>query len=246
MDMLGLTLGYPLIMGLNASVGTFVPLLWLYGGGMFAGRRLLIAVGTAVANVGIAACSIAGAKRESAAHRAHTVAPSRFVPGLILATASGFLSCLPNIGLTYGARTLKAAHDLGASAAFANNAVWFIFFTFGGVVNVVYCGWLMARNGNARALVSPARLRNWGWALAMGAMWIGSFYLYGIGTAQLGAAGGTIGWPILVSVSIGVGVLCGLGRGEWRAAPVSAKTLLWAGLALIVLAVLIIPFGTVS
>ena len=33
MDMLGLALGYPLIMGLNASVGTFVPLLWLYGGG---------------------------------------------------------------------------------------------------------------------------------------------------------------------------------------------------------------------
>src|ERR1035438_4888200 len=39
MDMLGLTLGYPLIMGLNASMGTFVPLLWLYGHSMFAGRQ---------------------------------------------------------------------------------------------------------------------------------------------------------------------------------------------------------------
>jgi L-rhamnose-H+ transport protein len=244
MDILGLTLGYPLIMGLNASVGTFVPLLWLYGGSMFAGRRLLIVAGTTVAIVGISACSIAGARRESAAHQARSVSHSRFVPGLIIAIASGFLSCLPNIGLTYGAITLRAAHNLGASAAFAGNAVWFIFFSFGGLVNVLYCCWLMIRNRNACALFGAGCVANWWWALAMGAMWIGSFYLYGIGVAQLGAGGGTIGWPILVSLSIGVGVLCGLGRGEWRDAPGNAKALLWGGLALIVLAVLIIPFGT--
>jgi L-rhamnose-H+ transport protein len=77
-------------------------------------------------------------------------------------------------------------------------------------------------------------------------MWIGSFYLYGIGVARLGVGGSTIGWPILVSVSIGVGVLCGLGRGEWRHAPANAKSLLWGGLAFIILAVMIIPFGTAS
>lgn len=246
MDMIGLTLGYPLIMGLNASVGTFVPLLWLYGTSMFAGRRLLIAAGTAVAIVGIAACSVAGARRESHAHRQRSVSRSRFLPGLIIAVASGFLSCLPNIGLTYGVNTLRAAHNMGASAAFAGNAVWFIFFTCGGIVNVLYCCWLMVRRKNLLALFARDRAANWGWALAMGAMWIASFYLYGIGAAQLGAGGGTIGWPILVSLSIGFGVLCGLGKGEWSDAPGPAKTLLWRGLALLILAVLIIPFGTAA
>lgn len=246
MDMLGLTLGYPLIMGLNASVGTFVPLVWIYGSSMFAGRRLLIAAGTAVAIAGISACSIAGARRESAAHRARVVSQSRFVPGLLIAIASGLLSCLPNIGLTFGTNTLRVARNLGASAAFASNAVWFIFFSFGGVVNLVYCCWLMMRNRNVRALFARDRAGNWCWALAMGAMWIGSFYLYGIGTAHIGTAGGTIGWPILVALSIAVGVLCGLGKGEWRDSPGNAKTLLWGGLALIVLAVLVIPFGTGS
>src|ERR1035437_2639373 len=98
MDMLGLTLGYPLIMGLSASIGTFVPLLWLYGESMFAGRRLLISVGTLVAIAGISACSIAGARRESAAHRTRSVSNSRFVPGLLIAVASGFLSCFTNTG----------------------------------------------------------------------------------------------------------------------------------------------------
>jgi L-rhamnose-H+ transport protein len=124
--------------------------------------------------------------------------------------------------------------------------VWLIFFTVGGLVNVLYCSWLMVRHKNARALFATGRIANWGWGLAMGAMWMGSLYLYAIGAARLGAGGPTIGWPILVSVSIGVGVLCGLGRGEWRQAPASAKNLLWAGLALILLAVFIIPFGMAS
>jgi L-rhamnose-H+ transport protein len=246
MDMLGLTLGYPLIMGLNASVGTFVPLLWLYGESMFAGRRLFIAVGTAVAITGIAACSVAGARRESAAPQAQDASRSRFLAGMIIAVTSGFLSCLPNIGLTFGANTLRAARNLGASTAFAGNSVWFIFFTFGGIVNVLYCFWLMVRHGNLRTLFAAGSAVNWLRALTMGAMWIGSFYLYGFGTVKLGASGGSIGWPILVSVSIGVGVLCGLGRGEWNHAPANAKTLLWGGLTFIILAVLIIPFGTAS
>src|SRR5215469_8392190 len=61
MDMLGLTLGYPIIMGLNASIGTCVPLLWMHGTAMFAGRRLFIGAGTAIAIAGICACSLAGA-----------------------------------------------------------------------------------------------------------------------------------------------------------------------------------------
>jgi L-rhamnose-H+ transport protein len=135
---------------------------------------------------------------------------------------------------------------MGASAAFAGKAVWCIFFTFGGLVNILYCCWIMVRHKNVRALFGAAGLANCGWALAMGATWIGSFYLYGIGTSLLGTAGGTIGWPILISLSIGIGVLCGLGKGEWKGAPGSAKNLLWGGLALIVVAVLIIPFGTTA
>ncbi len=247
MDMLGLALGYPLIMGLNATVGTLTPLFLLEGTSIFTGRRILIVAGTAIAICGIVACSIAGAKRDSYAHRARDAASrSRFLPGLLIAIASGVLSCLPNIGLTFGTDALRAAHNLGVSAAFAGNAVWFIFFSVGGLVNLSYCCWLIAMNGDRRALFARTSVRNWGWALVMGATWIGSFYLYGIGTAQIGAVGVTIGWPILVSLSIGVGVLCGLGKGEWRSIPVRAKTLLWVGLTLIFLAVLIIPFGTGS
>ena len=213
---------------------------------MFQGRKLVISVGTLVAIAGIWVCSVAGARRQSSAQESSGVSRSRFLSGLIMAVISGTLSCLPNIGLAYGTTTIDTARRLGASPAFASDAVWLIFFTCGGLVNLTYCFWLILRGRNLRVLFAGNRFPNWGWSLAMGAMWIGSFYLYGIGTAQLGRSGSTIGWPILVSVSIAVGVLSGLGKGEWVGAPPRAWSLLRRGLALIALAVFIIPFGKTS
>ena len=244
MDMLGLSLGYPLIMGLNASIGTFVPLLWLYGASMFAGRRLFIVLGTAIAIAGIVTCSVAGTRRASAARQVPGASRSCLLAGLTIAVASGVLSCLPNIGLSFGSNTLRSAQSHGASPAIAGNSVWFIFFSCGCIVNILYCFWQMARHHSVARLLGGHALKNWFWTFSMGAMWIASFYLYGMGTSRMGSAGATIGWPILVSVSIGVGVVFGMAGGEWRDAPRSAKTLLWGGLALIITAVLIIPFGT--
>ncbi len=246
MDALGLTLGYPLIMGLNASIGTFVPLLWFDGLAMFQGRHLFILAGTIVAIAGIAVCSIAGAQRQSSARDVDTGPGRRFVSGLFMAVASGCLSCLPNIGLSYGTATVHAATSLGASPVFAGDSIWLVFFTFGGLVNMAYCAWLIFRRRNLRALYAPARLINWAWSLAMGLMWIGSLYLYGMGAARLGHSGVIIGWPILVSVSIATGVFCGLGKGEWNGASMRTRCLLGCGLALILLSVLIIPLGQTS
>jgi L-rhamnose-H+ transport protein len=178
MDMLGLALGYPLIMGLNASVGTFVPLLWFDGASVLQGRKLFISVGTIVAIAGISACSVAGGRRQSSADRTASASRARFVPGLVIAVASGTLSCLPNIGLVHGTTTIRQARSLGASPAFAGDAIWLIFFTFGGLVNLVYCFQLIIRRKTLCALFARDRIVNWCLSLAMGGMWIASFYLY--------------------------------------------------------------------
>lgn len=244
MDMLGLTLGYPLMMGLNASVGTVIPLLWFNGHAVLGTSGAIILGGTAVAIAGIAVCSIAGARKATAGQEKHSASRSRFVTGLVVAVASGMLSCLPNIGLAYATGTLARARELGASPAFAADSVWLLFFTCGGLVNVLYCLWVTARNGNTRALVEGPLAANWFWGLLTGIFWIASFYLYGISTARMGSAGASVAWPIFIALSIGVGVLCGLGRGEWKGASGKARMLLWEGLALIALAVVIIPLGS--
>jgi L-rhamnose-H+ transport protein len=242
MDKLGLALGYPIIMGLNAAVGTVLPLASLVGSNLWVGRGLYVVAGTAIAILGIIVSSMAGARRES---RASTDGKTKFVSGLTIAVAAGCLSCLPNLGMPYATNTMQAARSLGAPASLAGDAVWCLFFTFGGLVNCIYCVALMISHRNSRKLIAGDALSNYGWAGAMALMWIGSFYLYGTGASAMGSWGPAIGWPVFISLSIGVGVLCGWWRGEWRKAPVSAKHLLWQGLLLIFIAVLVIPLGRV-
>ena len=129
---------------------------------------------------------------------------------------------------------------MGASAAQAGNAVWAVFFTLGGLVNLAYCALLIVKNRNFRVLAAAGSLRNLGLCVIMSCMWIGSFYCYGAGAARLGAWGATVGWPILIAGSIGVGVLWGLWKGEWTNAPLPARRLLGVGLLLILLAVLLL------
>ena len=82
-------------------------------------------------------------------------------PRLVIAIVSGILSCLPNIGITFGVNTVKAALDRGISPAADKNAVWFIFFTCGGIVNVIYCAWLMVSRGNLAVFFARGQRSNW-------------------------------------------------------------------------------------
>lgn len=77
----------------------------------------------------------------------------------------------------------------------------------------------------------------------MALMWIGSFYLYGISAASLGRWGVVVGWPLFISLSIVVGNLWGLWKGEWKGAPQTASSLLKYGLGVLLIAVVIIAFS---
>lgn len=242
MDKLGLSLGYPIIMGLNAAVGTVLPLVSLVGTRLLAGSSLFVLVGTAIGITGIVASSVAGARRASTAS-ADGKLRSEFVSGLAIAVVSGFSSALPNLGMVFGTNAVHAARQLGASASLAGDAVWLVLFTFGGLVNCIYCFWLIMHKHSFKKFFAGKAFRNFAWAGLMGLMWIGSFYLYGTGASQMGAWGAVIGWPVFISLSIGVGVLAGWWRGEWVNASFSAKRLLWLGIGLIILAVMVIPFG---
>ena len=116
--------------------------------------------------------------------------------------------------------------------------MWALFFTFGAIVNVGYCVWLMVRRQNFRELFGSEGTRNVALGSLTALMWIGSFYLYGISAPLFGNWGAVIGWPVFISVAIGVGSLAGLWKGEWKRAPASALHLLRNGLLLILAAVI--------
>ncbi|MFZ0295162.1 MAG: L-rhamnose/proton symporter RhaT, partial [Candidatus Sulfotelmatobacter sp.] len=140
-------------------------------------------------------------------------------------------------GVAYAGNLIHAATKLGVSASASGNTVWALLFTFGCIVNVTYCLYLMVRRKTLGQYFSRATPRNLGLSALMAAMWIGSFYLYGAGAARLGHLGVVVGWPLFISLSIVVGNIWGLWRGEWKGSPREARRSLNQGLAILMVAI---------
>ena len=236
MARLGLALGYPIIMGLIASLGALVPLAIFFPQTLLSLKGALIVCGMLAVLAGIVLCSRAAARKaaNAAGERAG------LAPGLIIAVAAGALSSLPNIGMAFATRVIAIAEARGVPASLAANAVWALFFTAGFAVNAVYCIYLMVRQKSGGMLAGPHTIANLSLAAFMGFLWIGSFYGYGMGAARLGPLGPVVGWPLFITISICVGNLVGLWRGEWRDASRAARKLLTRGLAVLVAAVVLI------
>jgi L-rhamnose-H+ transport protein len=240
MARLGMALGYPIIMGLIAVLGGLLPFLLLHARDILSARGGIYFLGTALAIVGIVFCSRAAALRDRQALPLSSDQGSGLLSGLLIAIFAGVLSCLPNLGISLTAPLIHAGASFGVPAARAANAVWVLFFGTGFLANGVYCLWKMGNGNNLSALLRNATPRNLMLIFSMAAMWIGSFYLYGIGTSFLGTAGAIFAWPLFICTSIVVGNFWGIRAGEWTSAPPQARLRLRIGLAILIASVIVI------
>ena len=243
MARLGMALGYPIIMGLIASLGGLIPLLVFFPRTVFTPRGLVLLAGTAIVIVGIAVCSVAGSRRTPSAAKSNAVASHALTAGLVIAVLAGILSCLPNVGMAFANNVTGVAEAMGVSQASSGNTVWALLFTLGSVANLAYCFYLMFSKNTLREYWNSEAPRNLTLSALMALMWIGSFYLYGAGAARLGRWGLIAGWPLFISISIVTGNIWGLRRGEWQDAPASARRFLNLGLALLIVAVIVVAIS---
>jgi L-rhamnose-H+ transport protein len=243
MDRLGMALGYPIIMGLIASLGALIPLLVFFPQTLFTTKGLVLLAGTLLVIFGIVLCSMAGSRKSGSPDTAVSAKGKSFKAGLAIAIFAGVLSCLPNIGVAFAGSVTAAAEGHGLSKASAGNTVWALLFTLGCVVSVAYCLYLMVARKTIGQYWSTETPRNLGLSALMAIMWIGSFYLYGAGAAKLGHWGIVVGWPLFISLSIVMGNIWGLWRGEWRDAPVFARRSLNRGLVVLIVAVITVALS---
>ena len=240
MEKLGMALGYPIIMGLIASLGALIPLIIFFPETIFETKGLVLLAGTTLTVIGIVYCSKAGARKNPADDNQGEVKKGAFAVGLSIAIFAGILSCFPNVGIAFGTNMVKAAIDLGTPEFMAGNAVFALFFTVGFIVNFIFCLYLMIKRNNINNYFNPETGKNFGLGVLMALMWIGSFYLYGTSASMLGKWGVVVGWPLFISLSIVIGNLWGLWKGEWKEAPQNARSLLNKGLFVLIIAVVIV------
>lgn len=241
MDLLGMALGYPVIMGINAAAGTIIPAL-IYSPQIFLqSKGLLIILGIIASVVGIIICTKASKTRNSNENNKTSFSSL----GLILAIIAGFTSCLPNIGASFSTGITDIAIKSGVNSILAGNVVWSLFFSMGALANAGYCLYLINKTKSYKSFFNEFKATNWLLILGMSVMWMGSFYCYGFGSSMLGKLGLIIGWPLFVSLSIVIGNLWGIYRGEWKGADKTARKQLNAGLLVLVLSIITIAISNV-
>jgi len=243
MDKLGMSLGYPIIVGLVASMGALIPFLVFHSADVFTMKGLLLGIGTILVVIGIIICTKAGSLKEGNTEKKKIDRKDSFFAGLLIAIGAGILCSFPNIGFSFGTGIIDGAVESGVPVSLAGNAVWALFFTVGSTINIGYCIYLIIRNKNMKQFKANMNFKNMKWGFIMAVLWIVSFYIYGISTTKLGNLGNVIGWPLFMSISIIAGNLWGVWKGEWKGATIKSKLYLKLGIFVLIIAIVIIALS---
>ena len=258
MRYLGLSLGMAVVLGLCTVFGTLIPPLF---DGSFAEKLLasksgnIVLLGLFVTLLGIIVVAGAGAKKSSDASvdDQAVISEFNFRKGILVAIFSGVMSACFAFGLAAG-EPIKAL-----SAAAGTGPLWtglpvLCLVMFGGLLtNAVWCGWLIFKNRSApqwlgrEAVIEadaprPPLLRNYLLCAVAGTAWYFQFFFYTMGESQMGRFGFS-SWTLHMASIIIFGTLWGFALKEWRDAATRVKAMVWGGIALLVLATVIIGYG---
>ncbi len=251
-NLLGIALGFAIILGLTAALGALIPLLVLTPQYLGTGRGTSVLIGLAMVLGGIVLCARAGGlKNEARDHRPAAVSAltgadqrSKYRIGLLICIASGVLSSMLNLALAFGAPIAAAAVQAGATASQAQNAVWALAVSMGSLVNIGYTLFLLCRDQGWRAYGAAGSGRNWVAAAAMGVLWMLGIVVYGAGASALGDLGAVIGWPLFMATVIITGNGWGFVTGEWKHARPAAVAYNLGGVLVLVAAIMLISRGS--
>ncbi|HLV02046.1 MAG TPA: L-rhamnose/proton symporter RhaT [Acidobacteriota bacterium] len=245
-DYLGLALGFAIILGLTAAIGTLVPLLVLSPESLGGTPGLMILIGIAIIIAGISVCSWAGNLKEQAlAGGGRSVTgnePRSYALGLLFCILSGILSPFGNLGFAFGSEVSEVALAMGTSEHYAANPLWALLTLPLFFCNAGFSLYLLSRSG-AFSRFSTAPAHYYLLAASMGAMWIGGMATYGSGANKLGEAGASVGWAILMSSMVIFANLWGVLTGEWAGAGKKPLRVMGLGVFLLIIAIFVIGFS---
>ncbi|MBI5282384.1 MAG: hypothetical protein HY858_11935 [Candidatus Solibacter usitatus] len=233
---LGLALGCAIIVGLGSLFGTLVPLFFQNREVLGTGRGAVILCGLAVMVAGIVVLARAGGQRESGQMR-H--GGSAYAAALLMAVVCGLMAPMVNYAFAFGQSIAARAVALDVPATRAGYAIWPVALAGGLIPNLAYSAYLLWRNRTWGAF-GGGWAHDGGLAAAMGVLWMGAMAIYGVATVYLGALGTSLGWGLLQIFNIMAANLSGLVTGEWKTAPAHALRTLYAGLALLTAATVIL------
>jgi L-rhamnose-H+ transport protein len=248
---IGLSLSYALVIGIGASSGSIVPLLYFSPQTLSTTAGRCILLGIAVMLGGLVLVTWAGQQKESQSlaaavrsgqeHSAQKRTQS-YAAWVLVAVLAGVLSAGLNFSFAFGHGVAESAQSAGASATSATYAVWALAMLGGMVPSLVYACVLCFRNHTwGRFLNAPGR--DVIFSILLGVLFMGSTVLYGLGAVRLGVLGTSVGWGIMQIMQIVVGNASGFLTGEWKLATSGSIRLMFTGIGVLIAASTIMAYG---
>jgi len=261
---LGVSLGSTIILGLCAVFGSLVPSVYYnffpkdgkdtFTMLLYSQWGQMVLLGIVVCVIGIIICGKAGMMKEKDLTKNTAVTEAnkdyRFGLGIFVAIVSGILSACFNFGLEAGKSMADTANQLWVAAhpaqgnfLFRNNVTYIVVLWGGLTTNFIWCMILNARNRTFGDYSNPKTplLKNYIFCALAGTTWFLQFFFYGMGESRLG--NGASSWILHMAFIILVANMWGLVLKEWKGVSKKAFATVIAGIAVIILSVLIVGYG---
>ncbi len=234
---MGMALGVSVLIGIDAAVGTFVPMIINTPQVAFEKKGLMVILAVATLLIGVTVAGWAGKRRER--DQAGSQKPAQqgaFSSGLTICIFSGIFSAMMNFAFAFSQPISNAAIHLGASPSSGLNVVWLITLAGGFIPNLVYTGYLLTHNQTWSAFSIARSWPGWFVGLGMAAVWFIGLLFYGRGAAAMGDLGAVIGWPLFMAVLIIASTATGFATGEWKGTSSGARKWMGAAMCILILA----------
>lgn len=247
-SMVGLSLGYAVIMGINTAVGSILPFLAQSHQSALNPSGLVVMAGIVGCIVGVGICGWAGQLRENRSQKSSeglstSQSSGKFGLGLLMCVISGVLSACANLGFAFTSQVGEAAQQLGASPVISGLGSWMLVYWGGFAATLLWFGGLQIRKGTWRRNFGNGALHDLGLAAGMGTLWFLAMIPYGMGAYYLGRLGTSVGWAISIASSLIIANALGFFTGEWKTAPSASRRTLFSGLAVLILAMAVLAKG---
>ncbi len=74
----------------------------------------------------------------------------------------------------------------------------------------------------------------------MAVFWFGSTLIYGIAAGNLGSLGTVLGWPLFMSLIVITASIWGVVTGEWKGSGKRPLQIMYGGVAMLILAIVVL------
>lgn len=242
----GMALAFAVVAGLSCLAGSLVPLVVLHPLEILSPRGILLLVSIPILLVGLVLYGTSGRRREREQAPTAPLAGSKALSlkaGLGICIFTGIVGSSWNLGFAFSGGILTRSTALGAGSITSTYALWPLILTAGFVPNLLYCSYLLFRNGTWSLFGVGGSAKEASLGAGMGLLWLGGILGYGVGAGLVGRFGTSLGFALFTAGQILASNLLGIFTGEWKGTSPRTMGLLKGAVVAILISVIVLNLG---